>query len=141
MPNLVRVDLGLVEERIRGVLGGYPDVAGAYLFGSVLERCRPDSDIDVGIIRSQALDPQADGWADLGLAEEVADALGRVGDHPFHVTVLSLRSPFLAFEAVHTGRPVYLRDEELVTDFLEEVSIRYRDDYPRYRAALREINS
>lgn len=141
MPDLVRLDVGVVKRQIRLLLHAYPDVAGAVLFGSALEFCRSDSDIDVGIIRSRALDPDADAWADLGFAEEVADSLGKIGEHSFHVTVLSLRMPFLAFTAMHTGRPVYVRDEELVTDFLEEIALRYRDDYPRYRTALQEINS
>lgn len=141
MPNLVRVDLSAIERRIASQVSNRTDVAGAYLFGSALGPCRPDSDIDVGIIRTRAPDADADAWDDLGFAEELADGLGRLDGHPFHVTVLSLRAPFLAFAAVHSGRPVLVRDEDLVADFVEEVALRYRRDYPRYLAALREINS
>ena len=111
MPHLVRLDLGVVERRIRQLLPNYPDVAGAVLFGSALELCRPDSDIDVGIIRQNAMNPGADVWDDLGAAEAVADALGKFGQHAHHVTVLSLRMPFLAFEALRTGHSLYLRDD------------------------------
>lgn len=141
MPGLVRVDVTAVERRIRACLAAYPHVAGAFLFGSALDLCRPDSDIDVGIIGDRALDRDRSVLADLGLAEELADRLGTVDGHPFHVTVLSLRAPFLAFDAMHTGRAVFVRDQDVVTDFMEEAALLYRRDYPRYRAALQEINS
>jgi len=141
MPHLVRVDISAAERRIHAVLAHRSDVAGVYLFGSALGLCRPDSDIDVGIIRSRALDIDANLWEDLGLAEELADSLGRLDGHPFHVTVLSLRAPFLAFAALHFGRAILVHDEDVVTDFVEEVALRYRRDYPRYLAALREINA
>ena len=141
MPDLVRLDIDAIENRIDGALAAFPDVAGAVFFGSALDLCRPDSDIDVGIVRAGALDPESDLLADLAFAEEVAHALGRIGRHVSHVTVLSLRQPVLAFEAFHTGRAVHVRDTELVTDLMEEASVRYRDDYPAYRAALQEINS
>lgn len=141
MPHLVRVDLSAAERRLRSRLAARTDVVGAYLFGSALGPCRPDSDIDAGIIRSRALDGGSDAWDDLGFAEELADSLGRLDGHPFHITVLSLRAPFLAFAAVHSGRPVLVRDEDVVTDFVEEVALRYRRDYPRYLTALQEINS
>lgn len=137
----MRVDVAAAEACVRRVLRAFPDAAGAYLFGSALELCRPDSDIDVGVLRTHALDPRADAWADLGFGEEIADALGKLEGHPFHVSVLSLRAPFLAFEAIHGGRAVLVRDEDLVTDFVERVALRYRDDYPSYRAALEEIGS
>ena len=61
--------------------------------------------------------------------------------HPFHVTVLSQRAPFLAFGAIHGGRLVYVRNEDRVTDFIEAVALQYRDEYPRYRQALRGVNA
>jgi predicted nucleotidyltransferase len=140
MPGLVRIDLEPVAARLRSLLPAF-GVAGAYIFGSALEEARPDSDVDVGLIRRDALDPEADPLSALAMAEAVADEMGAVQGHPCHVSVLSLRAPFLAFEAVHTGRLVYEEDEGLVTDFIEEVSLRYRDDYPRYRTALREIEA
>ena len=138
MADLVRVDRERVERRIRAHLQDFPDVAGAFLFGSALDTCRPDSDIDVGLVTVRA---HEDAWTALGFAEEVAGALDETDGHPFHVVVLSQRAPFLAFEAVHTGRLVYIRDEDVVTDFMEAVALRYQDEYPRYREALREVNS
>jgi len=50
MGELIELDRSKLPCFVREKLEIFPEVAGAYLFGSVLEKMRPDSDIDVGII-------------------------------------------------------------------------------------------
>ncbi|SHI78308.1 nucleotidyltransferase domain-containing protein [Desulfofundulus thermosubterraneus] len=50
MNELMRVNLDPVVEQVKAALQNFPQVAGAYLFGSILRLCRPDSDIDLGLI-------------------------------------------------------------------------------------------
>ena len=138
MPELVKPDLEPIVARIRERLPGFSLVAGAYLFGSVLDACRPDSDIDVGLVVDPTV-PEPAGWGWAGLEAEVEGALGRVQGHPFHVTVLSPHNVLFSFRVVREGSLVYVRDPEIVTDFIEQVARRYPDLAWRHRRALEEV--
>jgi predicted nucleotidyltransferase len=124
--ELWQLDLRRVEERIRAVLPDFPQVAGAYLFGSVLDFVRPQSDIDLGLIlRRENPDP----W------EEVTDVLvetrlGRIGPHPFQVTVLRRAQGNFAFRVLTRGRLVYVDDPLWVADFIEAVARNHEDWAP-----------
>lgn len=140
--QLVTVEVGLVEERVRDVLPEFPEVAGAYLFGSVLGLCRPDSDIDLGLVCHSAF-PSRGGdplWRERQEAR-VAGALGRLDGHPFDVVVLDVDDAIFSFKVISTGRLVYVRGEGEITDFIERVAQKYREVYPRYMRALQEITA
>jgi len=111
--ELVRMSLEDVETRVRKVLPAFTDVAGAYLFGSCLGACRPDSDIDLGLVLRGHGDP-------VYLEARVSGALGLVEGHPFHITVLTAGE--FAFQAIHVGRLIYEADAEAVADMIEKVA-------------------
>ncbi|MCR4430935.1 MAG: nucleotidyltransferase domain-containing protein [Tepidanaerobacteraceae bacterium] len=50
MGELIELDRVKLSNFVREKLEMFPEVAGAYFFGSVLEKMKPDSDIDLGII-------------------------------------------------------------------------------------------
>ena len=50
MGKLVCVNIYKIIERLIPVFKSREKVVAAYLFGSVLEPCRPDSDIDIGLL-------------------------------------------------------------------------------------------
>ncbi|BAS26129.1 nucleotidyltransferase domain-containing protein [Limnochorda pilosa] len=131
------IDLHELAAFIAARLEGLPEVAGAYLFGSVLADFQPQSDIDVALIVDAAT--QRDLRRTLEVEAEAQLRLGRREDHPFHVTALDPNGWFFSFRVVHSGRLVYLADEERVTNFLEDVTRQHADLYPRYRRALEEV--
>lgn len=114
MRELVHVDLAEVEALVRSVLPAFPEIAGAYLFGSCLGGCRPDSDIDVGLVLVAPNDP-------LYVEAQVEGQLGTLAGHPFHVTALTAGE--LAFEVVRDGRLVFEQDRDAVTEFIEQLAI------------------
>ncbi|MDA8065845.1 MAG: nucleotidyltransferase domain-containing protein [Thermaerobacter sp.] len=113
---LVRVDLERVAARVTQVLPRFAEVAGAYLFGSGIGLCRPDSDLDLALIlRRPAAHP-------LQLEGRVEAQLGSVDGHPF--SVLALGHPGrLAWEVIGNGRLMYEQDRDAVTDFLEQTAL------------------
>lgn len=130
---LVTLDQTALAEHIASALRGATDlpVAGAYLFGSALSRCRPDSDIDVGLVPAAGVDDLDADWTVQGRAEQV---LRPFRGHP--VDVSPLRAGLFAFEVVCSGRLVYVRDRAAVDDFVERVCRRGPELAMRYRHAL-----
>ncbi len=47
---MVRVREDLIIKVVVPILEELKEIAGAYLFGSALGLCRPDSDIDIGLV-------------------------------------------------------------------------------------------
>lgn len=135
--GLVRVELAPLVERIRAALEDFPQVAGAYLFGSVLGLCRPDSDIDLGLILEPGIRP--DGAEGYHLEAAIALCLPPFQGHPFDIVLLDPGKPLFVFRVIKEGKLVYCRNWDRVTDVMEFVSRRYAEVYPRYRAALEEI--
>lgn len=138
MADLVTVSPEAIGRVLSGVLPRFPEVAGAVLFGSALGECRPDSDIDVGLILCPSV-AEPHGWGFAGLESRVERELGTVEGHPFEVTVLRRDRPLFSFKVWKEGRPLYLRDEEAVLDFVERVSRSHAELAPRHRRALREV--
>jgi len=136
---LVRVDVPAVVRRIAEVCGADRRLAAAYLFGSARDRLRPDSDIDVAVVPSEAV--PTEGWAAFALPEEVAGALGRWDGHPFEVTVLTLEDPIFAMAALRDAELACVTDPEAHALFLERVAQWYRRDAYRYWRAVAEVNA
>ncbi|HSW10675.1 MAG TPA: nucleotidyltransferase domain-containing protein [Bacillota bacterium] len=139
MASLVTVDVRRVEETIRSIMPRFPEIAGVYLFGSALGPCRPDSDVDLGLVVDADGTSGGGGLARERLEARVAVAVGRLEGHPVDVVVLHPDDPIFSFKVIHSGRLIYIGDEARVTDFIELVAQRYREAYPRYQRALREI--
>ena len=138
---LVEIDREEAVRRIAAACARVPRVAAAYLFGSTLGRCRPDSDIDVGVIR-QPFAGETDHArfrAGLALEGELMAALGTLDGHPFEVTVLDEAQPLFAMTVLRDGRLSFVGDRGAYTDFLEHVAQAYRQNAPRHRVAQAEI--
>lgn len=139
MGKLTRLDIQAVIVRVVAVLREYPNVAGAYLFGSALDQFRPDSDIDIGLILSVAVKPES--RAGELLAGAIAAALTPVDGHDFDIVLLNPDRPLFTYKVISRGRLIYRHDDKRITDVMEYVSRRYGEVYPRYRVALAEIMS
>lgn len=124
--QLQRIDLQVVEARVRRVLVRFPAVSGAYLYGSCLGPFRPDSDIDLGLILSvdpvSALEDTTD--------VEVEGQLGALDRHPFHVMTLIADAVTFSFSVLNRGRLVYEADPNRVGDFVARVAIAHDDLLP-----------
>lgn len=133
---LVRADLGAIETRLARVLEGFPPVVAAYLFGSCLERCRPGSDVDVGLVLSPGATANRD--TDLLVARLSLD-LGLLDGREPDLVVLNHCTEIFAFRVLSEGKLVFVGDEDALADFVETVSRAYGEVYPRYRRAREEI--
>lgn len=136
MMSLELVDRESIVQRVAGVLRHYPLVAGAYLFGSALDKCRPDSDIDIALVLE---DIKLTERQKMNLEDEIAAQLTPLAGHPFDVVIIDPDKPVFGYQILRDGVLIYNRNRERVTDVLEMVSRRAADVYPRYRAALEEI--
>jgi len=102
-----------------------------------LEACRPDSDLDLGLVLEPGIKP--DSLEGDRLEAAIALFLTPVEGHPFDLVLLNPEKPLFAFRVIKEGKLIYCRNWERVTDVIEYVSRRYADLYPRYRNALEEI--
>ena len=137
MKNLVYIDLSEAERLIKPVLEKHPEIIGAYFFGSSLDRCRIDSDIDVGVVltsKAHLSEKEQDLFIERILSEK-----SRFGNHLFDITILRESDVFFTHRVIRAGKLFYVKDVEELTDFIEIVSNRYRENYPRYRQALELI--
>jgi len=139
MSNLVKIEMQSITNRLNPVLQRYPQIAGAYIFGSALDQCRPDSDIDVGLIAADE-EKHQDRDREL-LTEKVSRDLSPLNGHRFDVVILNSSEALFSFRVISSGVLVYVKDVLVVTDFIEKVSHKYREVYPRYRQALEMIVS
>ncbi len=139
MSNLVKIKFQSIKDRLNPVLERYPQVAGAYIFGSALDYCRPESDIDVGLIMANE-EKYQDRDREL-LNEKIVRDLSPLHGHLFDVVILKSSESLFSFRVISSGALVYVKDLVVVTDFIEKVSHKYREVYPRYRQALEMIVS
>lgn len=124
--ELQRIALEAVTGHVTCVLPGFPNVSGAYLFGSSLGACRPDSDIDLGLILSADPAHILEDTTDV----EVEAALGALEGHPYHVTTLLAEAVTFSFNAISRGRLIYRRDPARIGDFVANVCIAHDDLLP-----------
>ncbi len=137
MSGLVKVEVSQIQNKIVPILKSHEQIAGAYLFGSVLETCRPDSDIDVGLVMMPANDISE---KEFYLIEaRILKDLSPLAAHHFDLVFLNRQGAFFSHKVIKYGKLIYVRDMHVITDFTEAVSIKYREEYPRYRQALETI--
>ncbi len=137
MSNLVTVNSAVIYNKTIPVLQNYKDIAGAVHFGSSLGKCRPDSDIDVGLIMSLHFPTQERKIEKL--IDNISNDLGFINDHDFDNIVVNSLPSIFAFRVIKDGHLFYQEDPEVVTELIEQVSRRYAEDYSRYRSALRLV--
>ncbi len=137
--DLDNLDLHKVELLIKPVLEQYSEICGAYFFGSTLDRCRVDSDVDVGLVLSSKahLTEKEQDY----LIARILNEVPRFGKHPIDLCVLKISDVFFAHRVFRTGKLFYVKDSEELTDFIEIISHKYRENYPPYRRALEVIAS
>lgn len=134
---MIKLSRDLIANAVTLVLEAEPAVAGAYLFGSALGLCRPDSDIDVGIVIKPISGLSEEYYEDI--ANRISNRLQRIDGHAFDVVPLNIVNSIFAFRVAKTGDLIYQGCLDIVTDFVEQISRQYADNYPRYRQALRLI--
>lgn len=126
--HLDRDGLDLLAGALRQELEPCPGVAFAYLFGSVLEPFG-FHDVDVAVWTSAA-------WprhADLELAARLASRTGL----PLDVRIVNDAPRSFLFHVLR-GRPVLVRDEQLLADLIERTAREYHDLAPLRRVATRD---
>jgi len=135
--SMVRIDEDRIKEAVGSALMDMKEIAGVYLFGSALELCRPDSDIDIGLVIKPLYGKLDKYYLDIALAAEIR--LDPIDGHPFQVVPLNITDCIFAFNVIRKGRLIHEPDHEAVTDFTEIISRRYSENYPRYIKYLKEI--
>jgi predicted nucleotidyltransferase len=134
---MVRIDEDRIKGAVVSTLMDMKEIAGVYLFGSALGLCRPDSDIDIGLVIKPLYGKPDKYYLDIALAAETR--LDPIDGHPFQVVPLNITDCIFAFNVIRKGRLIYESDHEAVTDFMEIISRRYGENYPRYIKYLKEI--
>lgn len=121
-----------LEAAIRAVLEGFPEIAAAWLFGSVARgAARDDSDLDVGVVYARGDRDSHD-----RLAPAVAAALSRAtGVERIDVVDLAAQGPIFAHRVLCDGVLVYEADYARRVDFASDTLVRAFDFMPTYRIA------
>jgi len=126
--------------RILDACASRPDVAAADLFGSALRLCRPDSAIDVGVVRPAVGESAQDRFkAGLRLGAELMVALGAQAGPPFEVSVRPQEQPLFSMPVVRDGHLCCVGRRASHADFLKRVARAYGEDAPRHERAGREV--
>lgn len=134
--SLVRVNTGAVRRRAGAVVAGMPGIAAAYLFGSSLGDCQPDSDIDIGLFLAGV---EIDSIEAHMLAGRVAARLEPIESHASDVNVVDPRDSIFAFRVISEGIALAVNDEERMTDLVEQISRDYCENGYRYRLAVEAL--
>jgi len=114
-----------------------PDVASAYLFGSIAEhRAHRESDIDLGVLFARKSHPTRAARFDAGilLAGRLQGALGLTVD----LVVLNDAPPLLGRHVVVRGHRIHCRDAAADHAFVRDVQLRAADLEPWLRR-MREL--
>lgn len=118
------------------VLSRYPDVAVAYLFGSVARGTeRPESDVDVGIVFSERGVRAADRHREIG--DLIARLEAVVTPRAVDVVVLEDQGPMFCHRVLQDGLLVHETDRDRRIDFESDVIARALDFAPTWELATR----
>lgn len=130
-------DLGHLAGEIAPVLASFPEIAAAYVFGSVARGdARPESDLDLGLVfRSRATRAVDIYWT---LADIASQLEGAQGWSRIDVVVLEEQGPIFCHRVLLEGGLVYEADRERRIDFESETLVRAFDFWPTYEIAARE---
>ena len=137
MPELIKLNIQDLLDKILPVLKSYPQIEAAYLFGSALDRVRPDSDIDIALLLSPDIDLEdLESWT---LAEKIGLHLTRLVGRSFDISLLNTKDYIFAMNVLTSGKLIYVKNNDLLGDFIEKVSLRHRMWYNYYKQALLEV--
>lgn len=138
--RMASIPLELIAERVQEKLRALPEVAGAYLFGSAVgeDPAAGDADtigdIDIGLVMRTFDERDAE-----RLSLQVEGLLGSIDGKAFHVTVLDEREVPFVMKVLREGRLVHAADIDMVADFIERVSLAWREIGLRYLRARSEV--
>jgi predicted nucleotidyltransferase len=119
-------------EHLRQVCAGEPRVLAVFLFGSQVDGyATPHSDVDLAILLEE--EPTLEEW--LGLEVKLCQALGR---DDLDLLSLGRASISLRFRAI-SGRLLYERAPDRVSDFIQRTLVEYYDFQPVLEIYRREF--
>ncbi len=130
-------DEGLRAEdiSIEDVLADYPDVAAAWIFGSLSRgSATPDSDIDIGILLRERRDTAREHYMWLS---DLANRVEQRYDRAVDIVVLGSQGAVFCHRVLREGRLIYEADPERRIDFESTVYSRYFDFRPTWEIAAR----
>lgn len=117
-------------EPLIAFLAAQPDVAAAYVFGSVARgEATPRSDLDIAVLLSPDPRSPEPGWK---RQAALAEALSRIADRPVDVVVLNDAPPLLGHQVLREGQLIYERDPEARIEFEVRVGKIYADLQPMW---------
>ncbi|MBI4615692.1 MAG: nucleotidyltransferase domain-containing protein [Planctomycetes bacterium] len=120
-----------IREQVTTILGRYPEIAGAYLFGSLARGdARSDSDVDLGIVFRKRGETALDHHRTIGdLASRLEDVFpGRRLD----LVVLESQGPIFGHRVLMEGERIYAADFERCVDFESDTVVRAFDHRPTH---------
>jgi predicted nucleotidyltransferase len=120
----------LDEPGLIAFLKTQPDIAAAYLFGSLSQgRATPHSDIDIAILLKR-VPKQLEGATDRQL--RLMDDFRRFADREVDVVILNIAPPVLKDQVLRYGRRLYERDRQARIEFEVRAGQEYADLQPMY---------
>jgi predicted nucleotidyltransferase len=118
-----------ILQKLSSALESEPDIAFAYLFGSVAKgRSGPLSDVDVAVYFHPAGDARSRFKRRLQLMSKLGKALQR---DDVEVVPLQDAPLDLAFEILAQGKLIFSKDDGQKADFVFETLRKYHDEAPR----------
>lgn len=134
---MIIIPAELIVNIVNPVLKNREEIAGAYLFGSAMELCRSDSDIDIALVITP-LTGRPEAYYEQ-VTNQIANLLIGPPGHTFDVVPLNIMNRIFAFKVIKSGYLIYNSKPAVVTDFIEYTSRQYGENYPRYRESLNLI--
>ena len=120
----------LDEAGLIAFLETQPDIAAAYLFGSLAQgQATSRSDIDVAVLLKQ-VPKQLGGTTDRQL--RLMDAFRGFADREVDVVILNTAPPVLKDQVLRYGRRLYERDRQARIEFEVRAGQEYADAIPTY---------
>ena len=120
----------LDETGLIAFLKTQPDIAAAYLFGSLAQgRATPRSDIDIAILLKQ-VPKQLGGATDRQL--KLMDDFRGFADREVDVVILNTAPPVLKDQVLRYGRRLYEHDRTTRVEFEVRAGQEYADAIPMY---------
>lgn len=125
-----------LDRSIAAVLSRYPELACAWLFGSVARGDDgPASDLDVGLVFRRRGATARDHYRLLGdLASRLEESSG---GRPVDLVVLEAQGPIFCHRVLSEGRLVYDADPDRRADFVSDTISRYLDFRPTWERMSR----
>lgn len=123
-------DRSQVIDTLSNLLSQEPTIAFAYLYGSFLDGAFHDIDIAMYVCRNEEDDGRI-------YVPALTERLGGHLSFPIDVRIVN-DAPVSFLYHVLRGHPLFIKDDGLLTDLMENVARRYHDIAPLLRQSTRE---